>query len=250
MQHVHVPAPQEYHGARADCWSLGVILFRMVAGELPFRARTLNALRTAMLEGDAAWPPGLHVSRRLQALVGGLLHKDPAARTTAEEVTHHAWLTAGRGSLTALKLGLGDLLADGEEGGGGEDTLVAAAKSAQPSPCSTPPASPVALLRLPAVTAGGSCTSTPRAALPAAAAMPLPQEPEVPRLSLREVRRPRSISTSLVANTAQREASTLPLSPAVAPLTSKRVVRRRRSRARSGSTPASPALHSAPSPVE
>lgn len=79
-------APEVLAGQRADhrsdLYSLGVLLFQLLAGRLPFEAAALGALMR-QVANDA--PPPLQSLRAdlppaLPALVAGLLAKDPAAR--------------------------------------------------------------------------------------------------------------------------------------------------------------------------
>jgi len=63
----------------SDLWSAGIVLFRMLAGRLPFRAQTFNDLFFSV-QNSAPHPLPAKVPRWLHAVVLKLLHKAPRDR--------------------------------------------------------------------------------------------------------------------------------------------------------------------------
>ena len=86
------------YGPEADCWSLGVVAFTLLAGHPPFYADTDAALYGAIAAGRADWgdPIWGEVSEGGKNFVRALLTVDPASRLTAAGALEHPWL-AGRG---------------------------------------------------------------------------------------------------------------------------------------------------------
>uniref|UniRef100_A0A1I8IWX5 Protein kinase domain-containing protein n=1 Tax=Macrostomum lignano TaxID=282301 RepID=A0A1I8IWX5_9PLAT len=80
-----------YRGQPVDIWALGVLLFFMLAGALPFRAATLGRLRQLVLDGDFRLPA--FISEPARQLVAALLQSEPDARPKATEVAGATWLT-------------------------------------------------------------------------------------------------------------------------------------------------------------
>jgi carbon catabolite-derepressing protein kinase len=83
----------EHSGAPVDVWALGVILFAMVCGAMPFPAKSLRELRERVMRRDSeplAFSPRL--SNQLRALISAMLTFEPSARATIDDVLAHEWL--------------------------------------------------------------------------------------------------------------------------------------------------------------
>jgi serine/threonine-protein kinase len=74
--------------ARADIYSLGVMLYQMLAGEVPFKGASIpSIMRKHLTEGPVAMSEhGVHIPLNVEAVVRHALEKDPASRPqTVEE---------------------------------------------------------------------------------------------------------------------------------------------------------------------
>ncbi|XP_045108629.1 serine/threonine-protein kinase SIK3-like isoform X6 [Portunus trituberculatus] len=82
---------KEYDGPKADVWSLGVILFVLVCGYLPFDAKTLQTLRSIVVAGKFRIP--YFMSSDCDNLIRKMLQVDPERRISIERIMQHRWIT-------------------------------------------------------------------------------------------------------------------------------------------------------------
>lgn len=86
---------QEYSGPQADVWSLGVVLYVMVCGALPFDGTNLQHLRARVLAGRFRIP--FYMSQECERLIRKMLHRDPTKRIPLAKVLEHKWMAWGEG---------------------------------------------------------------------------------------------------------------------------------------------------------
>ncbi len=82
-------AGKKYFGPLADIWSIGVILFALVSGYLPFEDPNTSLLYKKILAGDYSTPKW--ISPEVKDLIHCILEVDPKKRYTVEMIRRHPW---------------------------------------------------------------------------------------------------------------------------------------------------------------
>ncbi|OQR93136.1 hypothetical protein THRCLA_22343 [Thraustotheca clavata] len=83
-------AQKQYDGKPVDAWSLGVLLFYMVTGKVPFEAPTSAELYPKISRGVFEIPA--YISTRLSDLLRSILVIDAERRLSVDQIRHHPWL--------------------------------------------------------------------------------------------------------------------------------------------------------------
>ena len=81
---------EEYDGKLSDIWSVGVVLFTMVTGSLPWRETNQTALFSQI--GKAEYSVPRYVSKNCSDLIYSLMKLNPTERLTINEIMDHPWL--------------------------------------------------------------------------------------------------------------------------------------------------------------
>ncbi|KAL3887299.1 hypothetical protein ACJMK2_027241 [Sinanodonta woodiana] len=84
---------KEYDGPKVDIWSMGVVLYVLVCGALPFDGSTLQSLRSRVLSGKFRVP--FYMSTECEDLIKRMLTVEAEKRTIIEQIIHHSWMKQG-----------------------------------------------------------------------------------------------------------------------------------------------------------
>jgi len=85
-------AGKKYEGPLADIWSIGVILFALVSGFLPFEDPNTSVLYRKILSGEYKTPKWL--SNDVKDLIRKILEIEPKKRFRINDIRKHTWFNA------------------------------------------------------------------------------------------------------------------------------------------------------------
>jgi serine/threonine protein kinase len=80
----------EYDGKASDVWSLGIVLYVMTTGSLPWRRLGYAELAEEILRCDLVFPPFVHA--QCEDLIRGMIVLNPTERLTIKQIADHPWV--------------------------------------------------------------------------------------------------------------------------------------------------------------
>ena len=78
------------HDGSVDIWCIGVLLFELVTGKVPFQGNNIDTLKKNIRNMNIAWPSD--ISYEAKDLISKILKYNPKDRLTAKEILNHMYI--------------------------------------------------------------------------------------------------------------------------------------------------------------
>ncbi|GAM18598.1 hypothetical protein SAMD00019534_017730 [Acytostelium subglobosum LB1] len=88
---------KKYNGGEVDIWSIGVILYAMVTGQLPWTLTDGVQVEglDRLLKGEFRFPPSVLLSNEVKQLICRMIVANPGDRAKMSEIKSNAWINKG-----------------------------------------------------------------------------------------------------------------------------------------------------------
>lgn len=85
---------QQHYTNKIDLWSMGVVLYILLSGKVPFPGKNEMEIISNVLKGDFHFNHNAFkkVSEECKDLIKNLLNKDVDKRYTASDALNHPWI--------------------------------------------------------------------------------------------------------------------------------------------------------------
>ena len=82
---------EQAHDERVDIWCIGVLLFELTTGTLPFQGETIEALKNNILNLKISWPKDINLDAK--NLIIKILKIEPEQRISLTDMIQHDFFT-------------------------------------------------------------------------------------------------------------------------------------------------------------
>ena len=86
---------ESYIGSCVDIWAMGVMLYFMMSGNMPFRGESVHEIKQKVVVGTYHMPG--NISKPCQALIAGMLEYKAKNRYNMEQIANSEWVLADNG---------------------------------------------------------------------------------------------------------------------------------------------------------
>ena len=99
----HEPSKEGYN-QKVDIWSLGVLCYEMIVGEMSFTGNNMNELFRQVKNGNYKLP--LWLSKEAISFINSMLQYDPNKRLGAKELLKHPFLSKNYNEMLKMKVNI------------------------------------------------------------------------------------------------------------------------------------------------
>ena len=72
-----------------DNWAIGVMIYKLIIGEFPFKAKDIKSLYETIKKLDYSFPETIKISKEAKDLISKILVTDPSKRLSLEQILNH-----------------------------------------------------------------------------------------------------------------------------------------------------------------